>query len=175
MNVNHYIGFDVHKKTASYCVKTADGTIVEEASCERRTTRCAVAGNAGSLGMARWRRRCSAADLRHVAALSASCRWAPSADESHRRLQEEKRQAGCAENRDMCAATCCRRAMWRRRRSRAAADAALPQPGGRPGNTHEEQDERDVDGVGAEYNKRQLHGKQYFTNLLDTLEEVPES
>src|SRR5215469_13983061 len=31
MNViNHYIGFDVHKKTISYCVKTADGTIVEE-------------------------------------------------------------------------------------------------------------------------------------------------
>ncbi len=30
MNVNHYIGFDVHKKTVSYCVKTADGAIVEE-------------------------------------------------------------------------------------------------------------------------------------------------
>src|ERR1039457_810093 len=30
MNVNHYIGFDVHKKTVSYCVKIADGTIVEE-------------------------------------------------------------------------------------------------------------------------------------------------
>ena len=30
MNVNHYIGFDVHKKSISYCVKTADGTIVEE-------------------------------------------------------------------------------------------------------------------------------------------------
>jgi transposase len=29
--------------------------------------------------------------------------------------------------------------------------------------------------VGAEYNKQQLHGKQYFTELLDTLEEVPES
>ena len=29
MNVNHYIGFDVHKKSISYCVKTADGTIVE--------------------------------------------------------------------------------------------------------------------------------------------------
>ena len=25
MNVNHYIGFDVHKKSVSYCVKTADG------------------------------------------------------------------------------------------------------------------------------------------------------
>jgi transposase len=30
MNVNHYIGFDVHKKSVSYCVKTADGQIVEE-------------------------------------------------------------------------------------------------------------------------------------------------
>src|SRR6267143_7227848 len=30
MNVNHYIGLDVHKKSISYCVKTADGTMVEE-------------------------------------------------------------------------------------------------------------------------------------------------
>ena len=30
MNVNYYIGFDVHKKSISYCVKRADGTIVEE-------------------------------------------------------------------------------------------------------------------------------------------------
>src|SRR5437588_12233605 len=30
MNVNHYIGLDVHKKSISYCVKTADGTVVEE-------------------------------------------------------------------------------------------------------------------------------------------------
>ena len=30
MNVTHYIGFDVHKKTIHYCVKTADGQIVEE-------------------------------------------------------------------------------------------------------------------------------------------------
>jgi transposase len=29
--------------------------------------------------------------------------------------------------------------------------------------------------VGAEYNKRRLHGKQYFNELLDQLEEVPES
>ena len=28
MNVNHYIGFDVHKKSISYCVKAADGTIL---------------------------------------------------------------------------------------------------------------------------------------------------
>ena len=30
MNVNHYIGFDVHKKSISFCVKAADGTILEE-------------------------------------------------------------------------------------------------------------------------------------------------
>jgi Transposase len=30
MNVSHYIGFDVYKKTINYCVKTADGQIVEE-------------------------------------------------------------------------------------------------------------------------------------------------
>ena len=30
MTVDHYIGFDVHKKTVSYCVKAGDGRIVEE-------------------------------------------------------------------------------------------------------------------------------------------------
>ncbi len=30
MNISHYIGFDVHKKTVNYCVKTADGQIVDE-------------------------------------------------------------------------------------------------------------------------------------------------
>src|SRR5882762_1891226 len=30
MNNLHYIGFDVHKKTISFCVKTAAGEIVEE-------------------------------------------------------------------------------------------------------------------------------------------------
>jgi transposase len=29
--------------------------------------------------------------------------------------------------------------------------------------------------VGAEYNKQQLHGKKYFTELLDRVEETPES
>jgi transposase len=34
MNVIHYIGLDVHKKTISYCVKTASGQIVEEGRLE---------------------------------------------------------------------------------------------------------------------------------------------
>jgi transposase len=32
MNINHYIGLDVHKKSISYCVKVADGKIIEEGS-----------------------------------------------------------------------------------------------------------------------------------------------
>ena len=36
MNALHYIGFDVHKKTISFCVKTAAGEIVEEGSMPAR-------------------------------------------------------------------------------------------------------------------------------------------
>ena len=42
MNVIHYIGFDVHKKTTSYCVKAADGTIVEDGKL--RSTRLELRG-----------------------------------------------------------------------------------------------------------------------------------
>src|SRR5271168_2039876 len=38
MNAIHYIGFDVHKKTVSFCVKTADGQIVEEGSLQAERT-----------------------------------------------------------------------------------------------------------------------------------------
>ena len=38
MNVIHYIGLDVHKKTISYCVKTAAGQIVEEGRLEASRT-----------------------------------------------------------------------------------------------------------------------------------------
>ena len=30
MNDYHYIGLDVHKKTVSYCIKQADGKIIDE-------------------------------------------------------------------------------------------------------------------------------------------------
>jgi hypothetical protein len=38
MNAIHYIGFDVHKKTISFCVKTAAGLIVEEGTLEAERT-----------------------------------------------------------------------------------------------------------------------------------------
>ena len=45
MNINHYIGFDVHKKSISYCVKAADGKIIEEGKLRatRRVFRVAMA------------------------------------------------------------------------------------------------------------------------------------
>ena len=63
MNINHYIGFDVHKKSISYCVKTADGTIVEEGKLGATRQALAAVGPqaARSRGTGRWKRRCSAA------------------------------------------------------------------------------------------------------------------
>ena len=46
MNAIHYIGLDVHKKTISYCIKTADGKIVREGKleAERTVLRCWARG-----------------------------------------------------------------------------------------------------------------------------------
>ncbi|MGH9632571.1 MAG: hypothetical protein ACRD7E_30055 [Bryobacteraceae bacterium] len=30
MNTLHYVGFDVHKKSVSYCIKTAAGAVVRQ-------------------------------------------------------------------------------------------------------------------------------------------------
>ena len=47
MNVIHYIGLDVHKKTISYCIKTAAGQIVKEGTLAAE--RSVLRGWAGSL------------------------------------------------------------------------------------------------------------------------------
>src|SRR6516164_3415860 len=90
-------------------------------------------------------------DLRYVETLR--CRVANGTsgdDEGDRRMQEEERQAGRAENRGPGAlqsvASMLRGAGGN---PRAAADAALPQPGGGAGNAHEEQDERAAHGGGS--------------------------
>jgi len=36
MNATHYIGLDVHKKSVSYCIKLADGTIVAQGKVASR-------------------------------------------------------------------------------------------------------------------------------------------
>ena len=78
MNVIHYIGFDVHKKTISYCVKTADGRIVQEGKLQARRAALAELGG-GPAGAVAWRDGSDAVqrlDLRHPEALRpATGRW----------------------------------------------------------------------------------------------------
>jgi transposase len=60
MNAIHYIGFDVHKKTISFCVKTADGQIVEEGRLQaERTELRRWAEGQNEPGMAPWKLRSS--------------------------------------------------------------------------------------------------------------------
>ena len=61
MNIKHYIGFDVHKKSINYCVKTADGKILEEGKL--RATHQVLrewAQKRTEPGTGRWKRRYSA-------------------------------------------------------------------------------------------------------------------
>jgi transposase len=46
MNLSHYIGFDLHKKHINFCVKTADGAVVEQGrlAAQRSTLREWAAG-----------------------------------------------------------------------------------------------------------------------------------
>src|ERR1035437_2613456 len=149
MNVNHYIGFDVHKKSISYCVKGDAGTILEEGKlpAKRAPARLgdpaqrALARGDGSDAVQRL-------DLRH---LETVCRRAANGtsgdDESHRRVEKEERPVGRAEDRRPGALPSTA-SMLRGAGGVAgvAAPAALPQPGGGPGGADEEQDERAVDG-----------------------------
>src|ERR1035437_5352908 len=143
MNVNHYIGFDVHKKSISYCVKGDAGTILEEGKlpAKRAPAQRALARGDGSDAVQRL-------GLRH---LETVCRGAADGtsgdDESHRRVEKEERPVGRAEDRRPGALPSAA-GMLRGAGGVAgvAAAAALPQPGVGPGGADEEQDERAVDG-----------------------------
>src|SRR5215472_1873979 len=113
-------------------------------------------------------------DLRYVETLR--CRVANGTsddDEGDRRIQEEERQTGRAENRgpgalQSVASMLC----GAEGNPRTAADAALPQPGGGAGDAHEEQDERAAHGGGS---RVQHIASAREHELLDSIEEVPES
>src|SRR5215472_6521326 len=90
-------------------------------------------------------------DLRYVETL----RWrvangTSGDDEGDRRIQEEERPAGRAENRGPGALQSVAHMLrGAEGNPRAAADAALPQPSGGAGGAHEEQDERAAHGGGS--------------------------
>jgi len=179
MNVNHYIGFDVHKKTVSYCVKIADGRIVEEGKLRAtHDTLCQWAGRRqepwhGAMeatlfsGWIYDALKPFAAELQmgHPALMKAIGASKKKNDKlDARKIADLVRcdllpacYVAPPETREL-------RRMLRYRNLVVAQ--AVRMKNKMSGLLME---------VGAEYNKQQLHGKEYFTELLSTIEGVPES
>jgi transposase len=179
MNVNHYIGFDVHKKSISYCVKTADGQIVEEGKL--RATHDALRQWAGKRrepwhgameatlfsGWIYDTLKPFAAELQmgHPALMKAIAASKKKNDQlDARKIADLVRcnllpacYVAPAQIREL-------RQMLRYRN--LVVEQAVRMKNKMSGLLME---------AGAEYSKQQLHGKKYFTKLLDTVKEVPES
>jgi transposase len=179
MTISHYIGFDVHKKSVSYCVKTADGRIVEEGKL--RATREALRqwasqrpepwhGAMEATLFSGWiydTLKPFAAELQmgHPARMKAIFAFKKKNDKlDARKIADLVRvnmlpacYVGPAEMREL-------RRMLRYRN--LVVGQAVQMKNRMSGMLME---------VGAEYSKRRLHGKEYFSELLDQLEEVPES
>jgi transposase len=179
MNVNHYIGFDVHKKTVSYCVKTADGRIVEEGKL--RAAHDALRQWAGKRQES-WHGAMEATlfsgwiydtlrpfarelQMGHPALMKAIGASKKKNDKlDARKIADLVRcnllpacYVAPVEIREL-------RRMLRYRN--LVVMQAVRMKNKMSGLLME---------VGAEYNKQRLHGEKYFTELLDTVEEVPKS
>jgi transposase len=179
MNVNHYIGFDVHKKSVSYCVKGADGRIFEEGKLRAthqvlrewaRERKEAWHGAMEATLFSGWiydTLQPFAAELQmgHPAMMKAIGASKKKNDKlDARKIADLVRcnllpacYVAPAEIREL-------RQMLRYRNLVVAQ--AVRMKNKMSGLLME---------AGAEYNKQRLHGKKYFTELLDTVEEVPES
>jgi len=179
MNVIHYIGFDVHKKSISYCVKLADGKVVEEGKLRaaREVLRQWAAkrqeawhGAMEATLFSGWiydTLKPFAAELQmgHPAMMKAIGASKKKSDKLDARKIADLLRCNLLpacyvappEIREL-------RRMLRYRNLVVAQSVRMQNK--MSGMLME---------VGAEYNKKQLHGKQYFTELLERLDEVPES
>jgi transposase len=179
MTICHYIGFDVHKKSISYCVKTKDGTIVEEGKL--RATREALRqwaaqrrepwhGAMEATLFSGWiydvlKPFAAKLEMGHPARMKAIFAGKKKNDKLDARKIADLVRAdllpvcyvGPTEMREL-------RRMLRYRNLVVAQ--AVQMKNRMSGMLME---------VGAEYSKRRLHGKEYFNELMDQLEEVPES
>jgi transposase len=179
MNVNHYIGFDVHKKSVSYCVKTAGGRIVEEGKL--RATHEALRQWAQQR-QEPWRGAMEAT-LFSAWIYDALQPFAAELQMGHPALMKaigaSKKKNDKLDARKIADLVRCdllpacyvapveMRELRRMLRYRNLVVAQAVRMKNKMSGLLME--------VGAEYNKQQLHGKKYFNELLDTVEEVPES
>ena len=179
MNTEHYIGFDVHKKSVSYCVKTASGQILEEGKLP--ATRTGLREWAGQRTQP-WQGAMEATlfsgwiydtlkphaaqlQMGHPAMMKAIGASKKKSDKLDARTTADLLRCNLlpacyvapAEIREL------RRLM--RYRNLVVRQAVRTK--------------NKISGllmeVGAEYNKKRLHGKQYFQDLLGNLKEVPDS
>jgi transposase len=179
MNIHHYIGFDVHKKSISYCVKTADGTIVEEGRL--KATHQALREWAGKR-QEPWHGAMEATlfsgwiydVLKPFAARlemgNPSMMKAIGASKKKSDRLDARKIADLVRCNLLPACYVAPLEMRELRRLLRYRNTVVG---------HAVQLKNKMSGllmeVGAEYNKQQLHGKQYFTELMGQLEEVPES
>lgn len=179
MNELHYIGFDVHKKTVSYCSKTASGEIVEEGTIAAR--RAALQ----SWASAQTRRWCGALEATLFSSwiydtlkpYSAGLEMAHPA--KMKAISAGKKKSDTIDARTIADLVRCNllpacyvaapkiRELRRLLRYRSlVVSEAVRMKNKMAGLLME---------TGAEYVKTKLHGKKYFANLLEELEDVPES
>jgi transposase len=179
MNIHHYIGFDVHKKSISYCIKTADGTIVEEGKVP--ATHGALRQWAGKRSEP-WQGAMEATlfsgwiydTLKPFAGMlqmgnPSMMKAISAAKKKNDRLDARKIAdlVRCNLLPECYVAPAEMRDLRRMLRYRNLVVRQAVQMKNRMSGMLME--------VGAEYRKQQLHGKQYFGELLDQLEDVPES
>jgi transposase len=179
MNVIHYIGLDVHKKSISYCVKTGDGQIVEEDKLPARRQ-----------ALIQW------AEQRSVAwhgAMEATLfsgwiydtlkPYAAELQMGHpammKAMAASKKKNDRLDARKIADLVRCHllpvcyvappeiRELRRMLRYRNLVVQQAVQMKNRMSGLLME--------VGAPYNKQRLHGERYFSELMEQLEQVPES
>jgi transposase len=179
MTISHYIGFDVHKKSVSYCVKTADGTIVEEGKL--RATRQALREWAGKRHTA-WHGAMEATLFSgwiYDALQPFAAKLEMGNPSMMKAIGAAKKKSDQLDARKIADLVRCNllpacyvasvemRELRRLLRYRNTVVAHAVQTKNKMSGLLME--------VGAEYSKQQLHGKKYFTELMGQLEEVPES
>ncbi|HEX4168466.1 MAG TPA: IS110 family transposase [Bryobacteraceae bacterium] len=179
MNVIHYIGLDVHKKTISYCVKTAAGEVVEQGRLE-----------ASRAALRRW---AEGRQLPWRGAMEATLfsAWIydtlkPYAEQlvmghpaKMKAITAGKKKSDAIDARTIADLLRCEllptcyvlspemRDLRRLLRYRSlVVQQSVRMQNKMAGLLMES---------GMAFNKKKLHGKKYFTTLLESLQEVPES
>ena len=179
MDAHHYIGFDVHKKSISLCVKSADGSIVEErrVPAERQALRSWAAarptpwqGAMEATLFSGWiydtlKPYAQRLEMAHPAMLKAIGAAKKKSDRIDARKIADMLRCDLL---PVCyVASPEIRELRRLMRYRSLVVRQSVRMKNKIAGLLME--------VGAPFNKEKLHGEKYFHQLLDQLEEVPES